>query len=264
MSNDTAPMGHNNPPSDLEVFRERLAEATAPIRKRVAELIAAFSRVPLDFSDPTNVQRCTDFVAQCKAALKAAEEKRKELKKPLDDQAKAVQDTFKTMVDQLEKPMKDLEAKLGDYAAQQRRAAELKAKQEREAAKAEARKKQEEAEAQARAAQVAAAQAKTAEEADRAAQQMAKAIETQQAAETAQQTAEKAGRVEKTKLSGEYGSTGYASKRWTFEVENLADVPRHYMTIDETAIREAIKSGIRDIPGLRIYQDEKFTVKGAA
>lgn len=258
-----APLGHNNPPTDLEIFREWLAEQVKPLRGRIAELVAAFTRAPTDFSNPTNVQRCTDFVAQCKATLKAAEEKRKELKGPIDAQAKAIQDTFKTMSEQLEKPMRALEEQLGAYAAQQRRIAEEKARAEREAAEAEARRIREAAEAEARAAAVAAAQAKSQQEADRAAQQMAKALETQQAAEDAQKAAEKAGQVQSANLTGEYGSTGYASRRWTFEVENLAAVPRHYMAIDNAAIREAIASGVREIPGLRIYQEEKFTVKGA-
>jgi hypothetical protein len=58
------------------------------------------------------------------------------------------------------------------------------------------------------------------------------------------------------------GSFGKAvsKKRWTFEVTNLALVPRSYMMVNDQAIRDAIKAGIREIPGVRIYQDEQLAV----
>lgn len=52
-----------------------------------------------------------------------------------------------------------------------------------------------------------------------------------------------------------------ATKRWTFEVTDAARVPREYLAIDETKIRQAIMSGTREIAGVRIYQAEGLTIR---
>ena len=43
-------------------------------------------------------------------------------------------------------------------------------------------------------------------------------------------------------------------KTWTFEIEDADQVPNEFKTIDEKAIRQAIKDGAREIKGLKIYQ----------
>lgn len=52
-----------------------------------------------------------------------------------------------------------------------------------------------------------------------------------------------------------------ARKVWEFEVLDIDQVPREYLQLDETAVRRAIQQGIRHIPGLRIYETEKLTVR---
>ena len=44
---------------------------------------------------------------------------------------------------------------------------------------------------------------------------------------------------------------------WTFEVQNLSNVPREYLMLDEKKVREAIRSGERNIPGLMIFQKQQ-------
>ena len=44
---------------------------------------------------------------------------------------------------------------------------------------------------------------------------------------------------------------------WTFEVQNLANVPREYLMLDEQKVRQAIRSGERSISGLMIYQKQQ-------
>ena len=44
---------------------------------------------------------------------------------------------------------------------------------------------------------------------------------------------------------------------WTFEVQNLANVPREYLMLDEKKIRQVIRSGERHIPGLMIFQKQQ-------
>jgi len=79
----------------------------------------------------------------------------------------------------------------------------------------------------------------------------------------AQQAA--AAKPEPTHIRGDYGSTAYVRKSWTFEVVALDEVPRDYMSLDVDVVREAItKDAVREIPGLRIYQAETLHVRGAA
>ncbi|HNR12876.1 MAG TPA: hypothetical protein PKM59_06140 [Thermodesulfobacteriota bacterium] len=53
--------------------------------------------------------------------------------------------------------------------------------------------------------------------------------------------------------------SGSASMRkvWTFEIEDLAQVPPEYLTLNEKLVRQAISGGIRQIRGLRIFQMKK-------
>jgi hypothetical protein len=44
---------------------------------------------------------------------------------------------------------------------------------------------------------------------------------------------------------------------WTFEVQNLSNVPREYLMLDEKKVRKAIRSGERSIPGLMIFQKQQ-------
>lgn len=49
-------------------------------------------------------------------------------------------------------------------------------------------------------------------------------------------------------------------KHWTFEVVDITKVPVLYLDVDTAVVRAAIRDGERDIPGLRIYQEESVRV----
>jgi len=50
-------------------------------------------------------------------------------------------------------------------------------------------------------------------------------------------------------------------KVWKFEIIDAAKVPWGYRVISENRIREAVRDGVRDIPGVRIYQEEIMVIK---
>lgn len=52
-----------------------------------------------------------------------------------------------------------------------------------------------------------------------------------------------------------------AHKVWEFEIEDEAQIPREYLSVDTKKIREAIKQGVRHIPGVRIFQTERLTIR---
>ena len=53
----------------------------------------------------------------------------------------------------------------------------------------------------------------------------------------------------------ESGTLAYQVRSWKHEVTDESLVPRHYMAIDEKKIREAIDMGLRELPGIRIYEE---------
>jgi hypothetical protein len=70
--------------------------------------------------------------------------------------------------------------------------------------------------------------------------------------------------LEPTRLHGDYGSTAYVTRRWAFEVVDLDQVPRDYLSLDVAVVRQAItRDGVRKIPGLRIFRAEALRVRGA-
>jgi len=62
-------------------------------------------------------------------------------------------------------------------------------------------------------------------------------------------------------VRSERGTTS-VRKTWVYEVTDEAQVPREYLIIDEGVITLAIRDGVREIPGIRIYQQESLTVRG--
>jgi hypothetical protein len=68
--------------------------------------------------------------------------------------------------------------------------------------------------------------------------------------------------LEPTRIRGDYGATAFVRRSWSFEVVELDRVPREYMSLDVTVVREAItRDGVREIPGLRIFQAEALRVR---
>lgn len=47
-------------------------------------------------------------------------------------------------------------------------------------------------------------------------------------------------------------------KKWVYETVDIKKVPRQYLMIDDSAVKEAISSGKREIKGLHIFQKDSF------
>jgi len=50
------------------------------------------------------------------------------------------------------------------------------------------------------------------------------------------------------------------SKHWTFEVVDEKKVPHEYLTVNDAKVDEAIKNGVREIAGLKIFQKERLSI----
>ena len=259
-------LGHNNPPEPvdpIEALDLRLAKTHRELVVRFIDLELGCARVPNPLATEEDAAATTDFIAQCQAHIKKTEATHKREKEYFLKAGRIVDGFFKRRCTKLTNALAPAAARLKAYRDQ---IAELDARRHavaQQASEAEAQRGAEE-EAEYRAAANRLVQdARSPAERQRAAEHwlMAEAAATRAAA--AQQAA--TAKPEPTHIRGDYGSTAYVRKAWTFEVVDLDAVPRDYMSLDVDVVREAItKDAVREIPGLRIYQSETLHVRGAA
>lgn len=164
------------------------------------------------------------LLGDLKASLTNIESSRTFLTKPLRDHVKRIEAQYKPVVDQLEAADEALRNKVLAFYAERQKAADEVAAKEREAAEKAADKGKDEV----------------------AAEHALKAVEVQSAASVKTMVADNA--------------SVQVRKGWNFEVEDLGKVPAEYMTLDEKAVRTAIKSGLRTIPGIRIFEENSLAV----
>ena len=51
-------------------------------------------------------------------------------------------------------------------------------------------------------------------------------------------------------------------KVWTFRVKEFSKTPDVYKVINQVAVNQSIRDGVRDIPGIDIYQEEQLAIVG--
>lgn len=59
----------------------------------------------------------------------------------------------------------------------------------------------------------------------------------------------------------ENGVSAFAKKPWVFEITDEDKVPREFCVPDNKKIRDAIKQGVRDLPGCRIFEDTQVNYR---
>ena len=59
----------------------------------------------------------------------------------------------------------------------------------------------------------------------------------------------------------ETGSSVHLRKDWVWEVLDISLIPGKYLVVDKVSVNQAFKSGIRVIPGMRIYETENAIIK---
>ena len=59
----------------------------------------------------------------------------------------------------------------------------------------------------------------------------------------------------KAKIKTDNATVSY-KKIWEYEVTDFSQIPEQYLTVDNKKIMEAIHSGMRDIPGVKLFQTE--------
>ncbi len=199
---------------------------------------------------------------------KAIDAQRKAIILESSEFVKGVNSIAKMITDTLDEAEKAVKGKIGQFQARQemeRRERERKAREEAEALQ---RKLD---------AEVEDANRNAAEEARRKAEEEARArkasaAEIEAAKKKAEEDAAKIAVVAPTvvspvvqdapKVTRTESGSAFSKKPWVFEVTNADQVPREFLAVDEKKIRDAVRMGVREIAGVRIYQETQINFRG--
>lgn len=179
----------------------------------------------------------SDILKQVKTHEKDIEAKEKEFTKPLNDTIKKIRDVFRPYKDQAEKLKRMIEQdKILPY---HRILAEQKRKEEEAKREAEAARLREEQERKLA---------------------LASSFENEDMLNEAIKEEEKVTKVMAREISTgpvrSANSTLSVSKKWVFEIEDPSQVPYKYCSPDPKLLKEAVDGGLREIPGVKIYEKE--------
>lgn len=177
----------------------------------------------LVIDDEAGYARASEILAQIARLKKRLEERRQFFVKPLNDQVKRINNLFKS----LQEPLDRMDKKLRDAISDYRRQMEQKKREEEEFL----RKKR--------------------EILARLAEKKGETVAPPPPVETMPIPA--AVRTENGLVT--------TRKVWTFRVIDESLIPREYLVLDESRVRKAIAAGVREIPGLEIYQHEEVVVR---
>lgn len=225
-----------------QVLPPAKASEVAEVGGQAEQALALAQALTVD--SPEGESEATEWLGMFAQSLKKAEALRLEIVGPVKKWAAGWDERFRKITRPYSEARKVIEGKLRDYRARVREE-QLRRQQELEEA-ARLKREAEEAALNGFGGPVSEVAAK--EEA--AASEML--LEAQAAAQAVPEVA-----------STLVGSTGAAqtSMHWTFEVVDASKVPPAYCKPDEKLIREAVRAGVREMPGVRIYQEERFAVR---
>jgi len=189
-----------------------------------------------------DVAMATELLTQVKGRSKAIENLRVLIVQPLNDQVKKINNMFKSQIEPLDRIEADVKRAIVVYRSMQ----EAILKNEQDRLEKERRDEMERLERE----RIAAAEANA-------------PLEEIQAIEAKQEdVALKPVTIEPMHTSVRSTSGSMSAKKiWKFELTDGEQVPREYMMVNETAIRRAILDGVREIPGVRIYQEESISIR---
>jgi chromosome segregation ATPase len=190
---------------------------------------------------------------------KALDSARSELVAPLNTRVREINAQYKPALDALERREAEAKRLLADWREAERR----RIAAERARVEAENRRREEEARAERdrELARVAAATAAAARDAGFSPSESAELVSLEQAAVPDVVPVVEA--VPQEIATAARGSVGAVVGRmtWTFEVLDLALVPPKYLALNDVLVRSAVRDGVREIPGLRIYQEEVLAAR---
>lgn len=183
--------------------------------------------------------------------LKEIAQKKKDFKAQRDKYVKPMKDSIKAIDEKLQEPIKTLEKMeaivretLNNYLAEVNRREQERLALEKKKAEEEALRKMEELEH---------AKLQSGEYDEVTQKAIARTVDHEQ-----NKIVEATTKQEKINLSTSGAS---ASMVWDFEIIDKAQIPLEFLKVDETAIRNAIRAGEREISGVKIFQKPQLSLR---
>lgn len=183
--------------------------------------------------------------------LKEIAQKKKDFKAQRDKYVKPMKDSIKAIDEKLQEPIKTLEKMeaivretLNNYLAEVNRREQERLALEKKKAEEEALRKMEELEQ---------ARLQSGEYDEVTQKAIARTVDHEQ-----NKIVETTTKQEKINLSTSGASV---SMVWDFEIIDKAQIPLEFLKVDETAIRNAIRAGEREISGVKIFQKPQLSLR---
>lgn len=183
--------------------------------------------------------------------LKEIAQKKKDFKAQRDKYVKPMKDSIKAIDEKLQEPIKTLEKMeaivretLNNYLAEVNRREQERLALEKKKAEEEALRKMEELEH---------AKLQSGEYDEVTQKAIARTVDHEQ-----NKIVEATTKQEKINLSTSGASV---SMVWDFEIIDKAQIPLEFLKVDETAIRNAIRAGEREISGVKIFQKTRLSLR---
>lgn len=183
--------------------------------------------------------------------LKEIAQKKKDFKAQRDKYVKPMKDSIKAIDEKLQEPIKTLEKMeaivretLNNYLAEVNRREQERLALEKKKAEEEALRKMEELEH---------AKLQSGEYDEVTQKAIARTVDHEQ-----NKIVEATTKQEKINLSTSGASV---SMVWDFEIIDKAQIPLEFLKVDETAIRNAIRAGEREISGVKIFQKTQLSLR---
>lgn len=198
----------------------------------------------ISITDAVSYDSAIRFLKEVNTKLKDFKSQREKYIKPMKDSIKAIDEKLKEPIKLLEDTGTTLREKLNSYLSEVRKREEERLILERKKAEEDAIR-----------------------EIDKLEQTKAQAGEYDEVTQKAiQRTIENKQNkaIEATVLNDKINlSTNSASVSmvWDFEVTDKSSLPLEYLKIDEVAIRNAVRNGERNIPGVKIYQKPQLSLR---
>ena len=191
-------------------------EELAVIQESGAALIAMANHHGVE--NQTEADEANEILKKITHGLKLMEEKRKSFTAPLNQSLKEINETFKQMA----LPVNAAKTALSDRLMSWRRQEQARIDEER-----------------------------------------AKAVREEERRRKIQEAHAAKGHVVKEDITPvakpipfSVNDTTKTRLTWTYEIEDDTKIPRDYLTVNGPAITQAVRAGVRDIPGVKIYQKE--------
>jgi len=98
---DVAPIGHNNPPSPIEIFEQEMAQKYPEYFTRAKSLIEDKEKVPAEITNEAEAKKVGDYLKQIKELAKVIDSLREGEKQPYLERCRVVDGAFNKYIDVL-------------------------------------------------------------------------------------------------------------------------------------------------------------------